>query len=130
MAAVGETLRVDGLAELQRAFKVADKSLERELRAGLRRAAEPVRVDAEALAASSIRRITLPWSRMRVGVTTRSVYVAPRQKGARHGARRRSSFAGLLLDRSMLPALRRNEPRVAAELDNVLATVGKDWERV
>lgn len=130
MPAVGNTIRVEGLRELQRAFTLADKTLERELRDTLREVAEPVRADAERLAVSGIPMIGLAWSRMRVGVTRTSVYVAPRQRGVRGNAtRKRPNLAGLLLGRAMLPALERNEPRVTAEMDELLATVGKAWER-
>lgn len=130
MPAVGETLRVDGLRELQHAFKLADKTLERELRATLREVAEPVRADAERLAVAGIPTIGLAWSRMRVGVTRTSVYVAPRQRGVRGNAsRKRPNLASLLLGRAMLPALERNEPQVAIEMDRMLATVGRAWER-
>ena len=127
MPAVSETVRVDGLRELQRAFKLADVTLHRELRATLREVAEPVRADAERMASAGIPRIGMPWSRMRVGVTTTSVYVAPRQRGARD-TRRRPNLAGLLLDRAMLPALTRNQPRVMAEMDQMLGSVGRAWE--
>lgn len=130
MPAVGETLRVEGLRELQRALKVADKTLERELRSSLREVAEPVRADAERLAVSGIPRVGLPWSRMRVGVTSTAVYVAPRQRGARgDGSRKRPNLAGLLLGRAMEPALKQNAPAVEREMDRMLGTVGRAWER-
>lgn len=129
MPAAGETLRVEGLAELQRAFKAADRSLSRELRGALRDVAEPVRADAEGLAVSGIPTVGLPWSRMRVGVTRHSVYVAPRQRGSRDPRRRRPRFAGLLLNRAMLPALQRNERRVEAAVEQMLGEVGRVWER-
>lgn len=129
MPAVAGTLRVEGFRELQRAFALADKALAREMRDGLRDAAEPVRADAERLAVSTIPRIGLPWSRMRVGVTRTSVYVAPKQRGTRSSeARRRPNLAGLLLGRSMVPALEQNEARVAAEVEQLLGAVGRAWE--
>lgn len=121
---------VEGLSDLQKAFRVADKSAQRELRASLKKVVEPVRQDAERLAVAGIPRVGLPWSRMRVGVTTRTVYVAPKQRGSRHQERRRPNFAGLLLERSMLPALRANEREVMVEMDRMLGEVGRDWERV
>lgn len=129
MPATGETLRVEGLAEMQRAFRVADRSLSRELRSSLREVAEPVRSDAEHLASAAIPRIGVPWSRMRVGITRHTVYVAPRQRGARDQARKRRNLAGLLMDRAMLPALRVNEQRIVHRLEDMLDEVGRDWER-
>jgi hypothetical protein len=126
--AVNETLRVEGLRELQRAFKVADVSLHRELRSSLRQVAEPVRADAERLAVAAIPTVGIQWSRMRVGVTTTSVYVAPRQRGTRDQRKRRPKFAGLLLGRAMEPALQHNQTRVMSGMQRVLDEVGRDWE--
>lgn len=123
------TIRVDGLRDLQRAFKLADATLARELRTTLRKVAEPVRADAEQLAVGGIPRVGIPWSRMRVGVTQAGVYVAPRQRGTRGGPRRRPNFAGLLLGRSLLPALEQNTPQVMSEMEQLLDTVGRSWER-
>lgn len=130
MPAVGETVRVEGLAELNRAFALADRKLRTEKNQQLRELAEPVRSDAERLAAASIARIGIPWSRMRVGVTRTSVYVAPRQRGSRLRERKRRNLAGLLLDRAMLPALQVNQPQIVAGVDHWLGEVGKAWERV
>lgn len=126
-----EPLHVEGLADLQRAFRRADRELRLELRRGLRRAAEPVRTTAEGLAVSEIRRMTLPWSRMRVGVTTNSVYVAPRQRGIKgrgRDPRRRPNLFDLIMGRSLEPALAQNMGQVEAELEQVLDTVGQAWE--
>jgi hypothetical protein len=130
MPAINETVRVEGLRDLQRAFKLADRKQERDLRTTLRRIAEPVRAEAELLAAAGIPRIGLPWSRMRVGVTATSVYVAPKQRGARGGNRRRPNLAGILLERAMVPAITHNQPRVILEVERMLDDVGRAWERV
>lgn len=129
MPAVSETVRVQGLRELQRAFKLADARLARELRTTLRQVAEPVRADAERLAVERIRRVGVPWSRMRVGVTASSVYVAPRQRDTKIRTRRRPNLADLLLGRSMEPALEQNQTRVIAGLASMLGTVADEWER-
>lgn len=125
-----DAVRVEGLRELNRAFRLADRELATELRGRLKDAAEPVRADAERLAAASIPRIGLPWSRMRVGVTTNNVYVAPKHRGTRDERRRRRNLAGLLLERSMLPALDQNKDDVVRAVDNLLVEIGRDWERV
>lgn len=121
---------VEGISDLQRAFRLADRELAKELRGRLKEAAEPVRSSGEQLAASSIRRIGLPWSQMRVGVTAHTVYVAPKRRGARDQRRKRSNLAGLLLNRAMLPALEQNHDRVVDAVDDLLLKVGRDWERV
>lgn len=106
-------------------------TLAKELRVALRAVAEPVRSDAERLAVASIPTVGVPWSRMRIGVTRTSIYVAPRQRG-RNANRllRRPKFADLLLDRAMEPALAANEGRVVAAVEHVLGTVGRAWEAV
>lgn len=133
-----ETVSVSGLSDLQRAFKAADITLSRELTVGLRKAAEPVREEAEQLAGSRIRNILSPtaevdWWRMRVGITTSSVYVAPFQRSRlsrRNPLLKRRNLAPLLLERAMEPALDHNRGRVVAAVDDVLATVGRKWESV
>lgn len=128
---MADTIRVEGLRELQRAFKHADKVLSTELRDGLKEAAEPVRQAAEELAVANITRIGVPWSRMRVGVTQKTVYVAPRQRGTKgrgDDPRRRPNLFGLMMGRSLEPALDRNVGQVEARLERLLDTVGRAWE--
>ena len=123
-----ETIRVENLKALQLAFKAADKAEAVELRTALREAAEPVRRDAERLAEQNIPRIGVPWSRMRVGVTLTSVYVAPKLRRGRNPNLKRPNLAGLLLGRSMEPALEQNHDQVVRRVDEALQTVGKVWE--
>jgi hypothetical protein len=124
-------IRVEGLRELQRAFKRADAALQKDLRTGLRLAAEPVRSAAESLALENIRRIGVPWSRMRIGVTQKTVYVAPRERGQKGRDRRlkRPNLFDLLMGRSLQPALDQNISRVEASMETVLDTVGAAWEQ-
>lgn len=127
-------IRVEGLADLQRAFAVANRTLSRELRKGLRESAEPVRADAEILASLEIRNMEPPgagaqdWRRMRVGVTRTSVYVAPRAR-ASSGKRKRRNLFDLMTGRSLEPALDANVEEVTHRLDDVLGTVGQAWDR-
>jgi hypothetical protein len=132
MAVSEQTIAVRGLRDLTRAFAAADKTLQRDLRTRLRDAAEPVRADAQASAVREIRNVHDgdSWSRMRVGVTQRLVYVAPRERGSRgFSPKRRRKFGDLLMDRAMAPALERNRDEVLRELDDMLGNVGKAWER-
>jgi hypothetical protein len=119
-----------GQRELIRAFTLAGKETSREIRSELRGVAEPIRADAEQLAAETIPRIGPKWSRMRVGVTTRLVYVAPRQRGVRNfdDPRARPKFADLVMGRAMEPALERNRVRAEAAVEEALARIGRDWE--
>lgn len=126
-------IRVEGLRDLQRAFSLADRRLKTELRDRLRDAAEPVRADAENLAGERVRNIGGRWSRMRVGVTQRVVYVAPRERGVTSRGRassRRPNLGGLLMDRAMQPALDQNREEVVREVDDLLLNIGREWERV
>jgi hypothetical protein len=122
---------VVGLKDLQRAFRVAEPAMHKELAAGLRRAGEPVRSSSENLAVSQIRRIGLPWSRMRVGVRPGYVYVAPRQRGAARGtsSRARPNLATLLMERSMKPALNANVGQVERIVDEVVGKALDAWAR-
>lgn len=120
-------VRVEGLRELHRAFRVASDVLTKELKDGLRDAAEPVRSDAQSGASTRIRNIGPDWSRFRIGVTTTSVYVAPAQRSTRT-RRKRKNLAGLLLGEAMLPALERNIGEVEERVEDVLGTVARAWE--
>ena len=124
----GRAVVVDGLADLQRAFAVADKETSREFRDALKDAAEPVREDAERFARGRISHIGSSWSRMRIGVTRRAVYVAPRNKGTRDRAMRRKNLADLLLSKAMEPALEQNIRHVENEVEQALTKVGRKWE--
>lgn len=124
---------LDGYTDLKRAFALADREIKRDLNGRLKEVAEPVRADAEALAIGRISNIGVPWSRMRVGVTSRDVYVAPRQRGVKgtgRQRRRRPNLANLLMDDAMLPALATNAPRIVAGVDDLLENIGRDWARV
>jgi hypothetical protein len=130
---MASAIHVRGLRDLQRAFALADKTAQKELRTALRDVAEPVRADAEQLARSRITRIGEPWSQMRVGVTQSLVYIAPKQKGKRSRANRalrRPNLFDLLMGRAMEPALERNEAKIEQGIGHVLDTVGRRWESV
>ena len=128
---MADTIRVHGLQELNRAFARADRTVRLEKNKRLRRAAEPVRADAESLAVGRITRIGPQWSRMRVGVTTKVVYVAPKERGtARPAPQEGGAEAGdRLMDEAMVPALNQNREGVVDELEDLLAEMERDWAR-
>jgi hypothetical protein len=122
---------VRGYRGLQATFKAAGPQAKRELNKELRHVAEPVRSDAEVYVAAGIRNIGPKWSRMRVGVTTRLVYVAPRQRGvARKGdvRRRRPNLADLMAPK-MEQALQRNQGRIEGAADDMLGRLTHEWNR-
>jgi len=118
------TVYVQGLTELSRAFTAMSRDLRNDLRAELRQVGEPVRQAAEQNAGREITRIGTRWRKMRLGVTQRLVYIAPRQRGrnTKRNYRRyhRPNLAGLLLERAMVPALDRHEQQVVLDLERML----------
>lgn len=126
-------LTVHGYTDLARAFKVAGKEARVELRVAMQSVAKPVKERAAVLASTEITRMrTSPqWGQMRTGVTQRSVYVAPKQRGTRGrgGPRARKNLANLLMNKAMLPALEQTKALAGARLDRVLDEIGKTWER-
>lgn len=125
-------IAVRGLRELSAAFAKADKEARTGFRQELREVAEPVRATAEQLAESRITRIGPRWGRMRVGVTRRLVYVAPRQRGVnskRSIAVRRPNLADLLMDRAMQPALDQHAPQIEARVEQALDNLLDRWGR-
>lgn len=112
------TIVVEGLEEFRRDMRVMAATVDKEARVALRAAAEPVRTRAEDLAAGNIRNIGPVWSRMRLGVTLRVVYVAPRARRA--GGSPRPNLGGLLMNEAMVPALEEKEPEVIEAMDGFI----------
>ena len=96
------------------------KELSQEMRDELKKAGEPVGETAEMYALGRIRNMprSPEWAEMRVGVTAKSVYVAPSQRGG--GRRKNKKYAPLMLRKSMEPALEKNEAKVVKALDDML----------
>ena len=124
------TIHVQGLKELERAFKLADKLEQKELRTVLKATALPVKQAAESKAISRIRRMprSPAWSQMRIGVGRSVVYMVPKRKN--RGGSKRKNLRDLLLDRAMEPALTENIPEVTMAVENMLADVGRKWEQL
>jgi hypothetical protein len=123
-------LAVKGYRELLRADARATKETKLGVRRELRVVAEPVRRDAQSLALAEIHNMpTSPkWAVMRVGVTQRAVYIAPKQKGTRgRGPRRRPNLADLLLDRAMTRALTQDAGQVEVGMSRLLDEIGHSW---
>lgn len=125
---MADAVRVTGLADLNRALRRTSKEVRVGIRKELRGVAEPVRSESEVLATARIRNIGPPtreasWSRMRIGVLTDVVYVAPKQRGSRGGPRSRRKFAGLLMVRAMQPALEHHAADAEREVDEMLGRV-------
>jgi len=91
------TIRVEGLRELQRDFRKMSKELGKDLRAELLNSAAPVADRAQQRTLGEIGNMTSHWSQMRVGVTSGSVYVVPRAK--RRGGSPRPNLKPLIQSR-------------------------------
>lgn len=132
---ISDSIKLEGLAGLNRAFKLVEASAQTELHLSLIAAATPVRTTATALAISEIPRLplaerSLTWSQMRIGQTLREVYVAPVNRGTRILSRKRPKFASLMLERAMVPALDQNRAQIIAHIELMLQHLGKKWEQV
>lgn len=132
MATTTSPVRIEGLRELERAFKLYGRGMEKGVREALEAAGQPVATDAQSLAVASIPRIGTPWSRMRVGVTRRTAYVAPEVRRSRRPATARQAIGlkDVLLGRAMEPALERNVPNVEREIGDALNDLARMWSRV
>ncbi len=116
------SVKVHGLRELNRTFKAMGKDVQKETRNQLREVGEPVRQAAEQLAVAEFGNIDKgdnAWSAMRLGVTQKLVYVAPKQRTRGIGTPR-PTFGTALLQRAMLSAVDRNEELVIAALEHML----------
>lgn len=119
MAASQGTVVVKGYRELDRAFRNVSKDVSRTQRAALKVVAEPARAAAEQLAVGNITNIGSHWSRMRLGVLARGVYLAPTSRRTSGGSPR-PNLAPLLMDRAMQPAVDQNEDKIIIGLEHWL----------
>lgn len=132
---MANAVRIEGLRELERAFKLYGRGLEKGVREALEAGAEVVRPDAEMLTRSALKpAVNVDWSQMRVGVTRRMGYVAPAQRGnrARRPSRkaRGAKFKALVMGRGLEPALDKNISRVEREFVDALVDLARAWGRV
>ncbi len=121
------TLAVRNLAEFNRTLKLADKQTRLGIRKVERQVAEPVKRDAEELAVREISHIGTEWSRMRIGLTQKLVYVAPKQRRKRGSPR--PNLAGLLLKKSMIPAAKKNRELVERNFEDMLEHMAANFNR-
>lgn len=127
------TVHVDGLRELERAFRQAGNGVAPAFRKQLKEVAAPVKLTAETYAATRIARNTPRWSRMRVGMSKSVLYMVPREKGRRGRGDpkfRRSQFGQMLLDRAMIPAVQENRSLLEQGVERTLDHVDEIWKSV
>lgn len=124
------TVIVEGFEELQKAIARSGPQVKRAMNEGLRQGAEPARALAGLYARrdiSGMKRAKAsppPWSIMRVGVTTKFVYVAPVERGVKtrdpFDPRRRPNLFDLIMEKSFEPASIAAEPIVARSVELLL----------
>lgn len=122
------TVRVDGLRELLRVTDQLPKETKREVRNELRRVAEPVRDDATSLFLS---RVAANPGKTRYGISVRKVgtiTVEQRRKGkSGRKSAKRPKFTDLVMERSLAPALERNEAVIVGGFNRVLDHLERRW---
>jgi hypothetical protein len=114
MAATAGTVRVKGLRELQQDFRKMEGSLRKEVREGLREAAEPVRKQAQALF-EPINADSAAGYRVRV--RARGVAV---EQSRRRTTGRRPDYGRRQMGRALIPALNARQGEVISSLDKML----------
>jgi len=120
-------VRVDGYRELMRSFALISDGLRKDLRGQLAEATSPAKDRAQRLAGSQIRNMLSPtalvdWWKMRLGVTTTAVYLAPGQR--RSGGSPRPNLGPLLMNEAMFPAVEQTMPEIRMRLDGWLDELG------
>lgn len=112
---VAGAVEIRGLRELNRAMAVCAAEVRKGMQAELKKAGEPVRSAAQELAMGNIRNMTPRWSEMKVGATSKVVYVAPEAR--RRGGSRRPNLAVLLLTKALEPAADAKQEEVRAGIE-------------
>lgn len=126
MAGSAAEVRIKGLRELNAAFKKADADTRREFKETLIKVAEPVRIRAESLAVSNITNVGTEWSKMRIGATMKSVYIAPQKKGRKTGPQKRPNLGTRLVEDAMEPALEEMAEVIMSRVEDMLDAVTVD----
>lgn len=129
------TIFVTGLQDVNRAFSRIDRGLKRSVNKSLKKAAEPVKRDAEQLAPHLIRNLRAgpgpsgaDWSAARIGLTQRTVYIAPQERGrSRNPKKKRPNFKGLMLERGYEPALEHNREKVIDAFGGLFDDIKDAW---
>lgn len=108
------SVKVQGLRELRREFKRIDKDADKEVRDGLREAAQPVREEAANIFARYDARSAAGY---RVSVRQRGVAV---EQSRRRTTGQHPEFGALQMRRALIPALERREDKVVEGVERVM----------
>lgn len=130
-------IAVEGLSDLVRAFRVANREVARDVRTAIEQAGEPIRQRASDLVRTEISgmaRSRLPWWTIRAGVERNTIgYIVPNERGrfSQRNPRRysRRKVADLIAEQEQR-ALDENADSVLEEFDDALKEVARAWARV
>lgn len=118
---------LEGQRELLRAFNKTEKETKTGVRAVMAGIAQPVADTIEQNAKQDISRIGEKWPVMRIGVTQKLIYLAPKERSrlARRNPRRyvRREFSEMFATRAIDPAEERHAPGYEAAVSRALDIV-------
>jgi hypothetical protein len=118
-----ETLRVRGFREFMRAAARAEKESKKEVRAALRKVAEPVRAEAASLFETVDPRTAAGY---RVRVRQRGVSV---EQSLRKTTGEHPEFGSLQMREALLPALERKEGEIERGMEDAVDEIADHFER-
>jgi len=114
-------LSVKGLRDMNRALARAGKEARAESREIMRDIARPAASHVEQLAVTNIRNIGRRWPLTRIGMTQKSIYIVPKERGRLSKAdprRRRPNLRRLLASRAYDPARSTYAPKFKQEFEH------------
>lgn len=123
---MADTVYVEGLTDLLRACRHSETEVRSLVRKKLLESGQSVREEAQSLASANISHIGARWARMRIGLVSRGVYIAPASRRA--GGSPRPNLGTLLLEKSMLPAVAAQAGTVERRLEQAVDELAaRNW---
>lgn len=138
MASGSHTVRVEGLRELLKVTDALPKQIKKDVRKELRRVAEPVRDTATLLFLAKVsksgvhdRGKVVDPKKTRYGISVRKVGTISVEQRVRaksgNRLKKRPKFTDTVMERSLAPALERNEGEVMDGFNRVLDSLERRW---
>jgi hypothetical protein len=112
-------IRLSGYREVLRAFDRTTQEAD-DIRHVFADVALPMARHATGLAIQAIPKVTIPWSRNRVGVSAGGVYVVPQKRGTRDPRKRRPNFGVMLNTLSYDPTVAHFEPIIHLSVERAI----------
>lgn len=132
----GNSISIKGYQNVIRSYAKVGKAASKNMRKRLRDAGEPVRAKAQELGPRNIRNLRASptptgrsdWAAVRLGVTQRFVYIAPRERGrTRNEHKRRPNFKGLEIGKAYEPALAIERDEVIDRFGGIFDDIQHAW---